>query len=67
MTITMTGEEEGELWDEVAQSVMCDATSDTFEFTYEMPKQLGKGGSRSIEVHPEISLAIMDYKSIRFS
>ncbi|MEH2339059.1 AraC family transcriptional regulator [Nostoc sp.] len=62
MTITMTAQEEEELWDEVAQSVVCDATSEPFEFTCEMPKQLGKGGSRSIEVHPEISLAIMDYQ-----
>ncbi|MEH2406196.1 helix-turn-helix transcriptional regulator [Nostoc sp.] len=60
MTITMTAQEEEELWDEVAQSFVCDATSEPFEFTYEMPKQLGKGGSRYIEVHPEISLAIID-------
>ncbi|MEH2407736.1 helix-turn-helix transcriptional regulator [Nostoc sp.] len=62
MTITMTAQQEEKLWDEVAQSVVCDATSESVEFTYEMPKQLGKGGSRSIEIHPEISLAIMDYQ-----
>ncbi|MHC5732504.1 MAG: hypothetical protein ACYTXY_52300 [Nostoc sp.] len=43
MTITMTAQEEEELWDEVAQSVVCDATSEPFEFTFEMPKQLGRG------------------------
>ncbi|AFY32800.1 AraC family transcriptional regulator [Calothrix sp. PCC 7507] len=58
----MTAQEEGELWDEVAQSVVCDATSEPFEFTHEMPKQLGRGGSRGVQVHPNIWLAMMDYQ-----
>ncbi|AVH69241.1 helix-turn-helix transcriptional regulator [Nostoc sp. 'Lobaria pulmonaria (5183) cyanobiont'] len=62
MTITMTAQEEEELWDEVAQSVICDAISEPFEFTLDVPKQLGKGSSRAVQVHPEIWLAIMDYE-----
>ncbi|MEH1838007.1 MAG: hypothetical protein V7L20_04420 [Nostoc sp.] len=43
MTITMTVQEEEELWDEVAQTVLCDAILEPFEFIHEMLKQLGKG------------------------
>ena len=60
MTITMTAQENDELWDEFAQVVVCDATIKPFEFIHEMPQQLGKGGFREIKVHPEIYLEITD-------
>ncbi|MEH2286537.1 AraC family transcriptional regulator [Nostoc sp.] len=62
MTFTMTAQEEGEMWAEAAQSVVCDITSETFEFTHEMPNKLGRGGFRGVQVHPDIWLAIMDYQ-----
>ncbi|WP_334692916.1 AraC family transcriptional regulator [Nostoc sp.] len=58
----MTAQEEGEMWAEVAQSVVCDATSETFEFTHEVPKKLGRGGFRGVQVHPNIWLAITDFQ-----
>ena len=59
MTITLTVQEM-ELWEELTQPVVCDATIEPFEFFHETPQRLGKGGFREIKVHPEISLEITD-------
>ncbi|MBP5974013.1 helix-turn-helix transcriptional regulator [Brasilonema sp. CT11] len=62
MTITLTLKEEAQLWDEAVQNSTCNTASEPFEIFYQIPKQLGKGHMRDIEVHPQLWLSIWDYQ-----
>ncbi|MEH2360499.1 hypothetical protein [Nostoc sp.] len=53
MTITLTPEQERELWPEARQNSQQNL-SEPFESYFQIPKQLGKGYMRSIEVHPQV-------------
>ncbi|MFQ4146034.1 AraC family transcriptional regulator [Chlorogloeopsis sp. ULAP02] len=58
MTITLTAEEEDELWKKTRQNTICKSALPSFEFWWEMPKQLGKGYAQYIEVYPQLQLKI---------
>ncbi len=60
MTITLTMKEESELWAEANHNYSQPSGTEPFEILTEMPKQLGKGYRRDIEVHPHLWLAIWD-------
>ncbi|MBN3892557.1 MAG: helix-turn-helix transcriptional regulator [Nostoc sp. JL31] len=60
MTITLTMKENWELWGEANQNSYQTPVKEPFEIISEMPKQLGKGYVRDIEVHPELWLTIWD-------
>lgn len=62
MTITLTVEEESELWAEAEHNSLQKLTSEPFEVLSEMPEQLGKGYTRHIELYPQLDLAILDYE-----
>ncbi|MEH2256373.1 helix-turn-helix transcriptional regulator [Nostoc sp.] len=57
MTITLTPEEERDLWAEARQNSQQNS-SEPFESYCQVPRQLGKGYTRSIEVHPQVHLGI---------
>ncbi|WP_375510094.1 helix-turn-helix transcriptional regulator [uncultured Nostoc sp.] len=61
MTITLTPEQERDLWAEAKQNSQQNS-SEPFESYSQIPKQLGKGYSRSIEVHPQVWLGICNYE-----
>ena len=62
MTITLTTKEETELWTEAVQTNPSDSTAASFECCCQVPKQLGHGCIRDIEVHPGLWLALYDYQ-----
>lgn len=61
MTSTFKLQEWEEMWDEAAQSITYQELN-TFESFHQLHEELGRGGVRNIEVHPDISLKIVDYK-----
>ncbi|MBD2729528.1 helix-turn-helix transcriptional regulator [Nostoc sp. FACHB-892] len=60
MTITLTQKENWELWAEANQNSHQAPEKEPFEIISEMPKQLGKGYLRDIEVHPDLWVTIWD-------
>lgn len=58
MTITLTRKENQELWAEAEINSLQNLEPD--EFIYQMPRLLGKGYMRDIEVHPNLWLSILD-------
>ncbi|MDF5719282.1 MAG: AraC family transcriptional regulator [Rhizonema sp. PD37] len=60
MTISLTEKELMELWVEARYSSLQNPEPD--EFIYQVPKQLGKGYVRDIEVYPHLWLTISDYE-----
>jgi len=60
MTITLTMKEDWELWAEANQNSPQAPEKEPFEIISQMPKQLGKGYLRDIEVHPDLWLTIWD-------
>ncbi|MDZ8257952.1 AraC family transcriptional regulator [Nostoc sp. ChiQUE01b] len=60
MTITLTHKEDLELWAEAKLNSQQNPESN--EFLFQIPKQLGTGYVRSIEVYPHLWLSILDYK-----
>ncbi|MGI2903099.1 TonB-dependent siderophore receptor [Tolypothrix sp. VBCCA 56010] len=60
MTITLTPKENRELWAEAKNNSQQNLTN--FEFLCSLPKQLGKGYIRNIEVHPNLWVTISDYE-----
>lgn len=60
MTITLTMKEDWELWAEANCNSSQQPEPELFEILRQMPKQLGKGYVRDIEVHPHLWLAIGD-------
>ncbi|MHC5860672.1 MAG: AraC family transcriptional regulator, partial [Nostoc sp.] len=61
MTIILTPEQEAELWAEAEMNSQQNS-SEPFEYYCQVPKQLGKGYTRSIEVHPQVWLGIGNYE-----
>ncbi|MEH1926475.1 AraC family transcriptional regulator [Nostoc sp.] len=61
MTITPTPERETELWAEARQNSQQNL-SEPFESYCQVPKQLGKGYTRSIEVYPQVWMGIANYE-----
>jgi AraC-like DNA-binding protein len=62
MTITLTIKEESELWVEANHNNRQQPEQEPFEIFQELPKELGKGYVRDVEVHPEFQLGIFDYE-----
>ncbi|MBD6619067.1 helix-turn-helix transcriptional regulator [Komarekiella sp. 'clone 1'] len=60
MTITLTMQEDWELWEEANQNCLQPSEREPFEIIRQMPKQLGQGYIRDIEVHPELWVMIWD-------
>ncbi|MEH2453582.1 AraC family transcriptional regulator [Nostoc sp.] len=58
MTITLTPKEERELWAEAKLNSL--QNPEPYEFLYQVPKQLGKGYVRDIQVYPHLWLSISD-------
>ncbi|MEH1839239.1 MAG: AraC family transcriptional regulator [Nostoc sp.] len=58
MTITLTTKEWEELWAEAEMNSQKNPESN--EYIYQMPRQLGKGYVREIEVYPHLLLSISD-------
>ncbi|NJM87449.1 MAG: helix-turn-helix transcriptional regulator [Hydrococcus sp. RU_2_2] len=58
MTVTLTQKEEDELWIEAEQNSACKLALEPFEVCHEIPRQLGKGHVRHLEVYPELWLTI---------
>ncbi|MBP5971843.1 helix-turn-helix transcriptional regulator [Brasilonema sp. CT11] len=61
MTITLTQKENSELWAEAEMNSLQNSEPD--EFVCQMPKLLGKGYVREIEVHSHLLLSISNYES----
>ncbi|MEH2408298.1 helix-turn-helix transcriptional regulator [Nostoc sp.] len=61
MTITLTPQQERELWAEAKQNSQQNL-SEPYESYCQIPRQLGKGYTRSIEVHPQVWLGIGNYE-----
>ncbi|WP_442941704.1 helix-turn-helix domain-containing protein [Nostoc sp.] len=61
MTITLTLEQETDLWAEARQNSQ-QTSLEPFEFYRQIPKQLGKGYVRDIEVYPQLWLGIDNYE-----
>ncbi|MCU0532937.1 MAG: AraC family transcriptional regulator [Hydrococcus sp. Prado102] len=62
MTIALTLEEEQELWDETAQNSLQILSTEPFENYLEMPKFLGNGYEKNIELHPKLWLKVYEYE-----
>lgn len=62
MTITLTLKDDSELWAEAEQNSLSNPVLEPFEFLCEIPKQLGKGYERVIELSLDLWLNIFDYK-----
>lgn len=60
MTIALTEKENRELWAEAKMSNR--QNPEPNEFIYQVPRQVGKGYVRNIEVHPHLWLSISDYE-----
>ncbi|MCG6138596.1 MAG: AraC family transcriptional regulator [Nostoc sp. LLA-1] len=60
MTITLTMKEDCELWAEANHNYSQPSGTEPFEIIRQMPKQLGKGYLRDIEVHPHLWVTIWD-------
>ncbi|MBD2774189.1 helix-turn-helix transcriptional regulator [Iningainema tapete] len=60
MTITLMEKECSELWAEAEINSQQNLEFD--EFIYQVPRQLGTGYARSMEVHPHLWLSIFDYE-----
>ena len=58
MTITLTPKEERELWAEAKLNSL--QNPEPYEFLYQVPRLLGKGYVRDIEVYPHLWLSISD-------
>ncbi|MEM7712158.1 MAG: AraC family transcriptional regulator [Cyanobacteria bacterium P01_A01_bin.68] len=65
MTINITLEDYEELLEENLHNNKSNPALETFEDLCEIPKQLGKGYKRSIELRPELSLCIFDEEYYR--
>ncbi|MEH2084677.1 MAG: AraC family transcriptional regulator [Nostoc sp.] len=61
MTITLTLEQERDFWAEARQNSQQNSL-EPYESYSQIPRQLGKGYSRSIEVHPQVWLGIGNYE-----
>ncbi|MEH1768906.1 hypothetical protein [Nostoc sp.] len=61
MTIILTPDQGRELWAE-AEMNSPQNSSEPFESYCQVPKQLGKGYERNIEVYPQVSLGISNYE-----
>ena len=61
MTIILTPEQEREFWAEARENSQHNL-SEPFESYCQVPKQLGKGYTRSIEVHTQVHLGIGNYE-----
>lgn len=62
MTITLTVKEDAELWAEAKQNSLRTSSQEPLELLCEVPRQLGKGYERYIEVYPQLWLTIGDYE-----
>ena len=62
MTITLTFKEDAELWAEAVQNSQRVLSEEPLEILCEIPRQLGKGYMRDIQVHPQLWLTISDYE-----
>ncbi|MBW4431891.1 MAG: AraC family transcriptional regulator [Pelatocladus maniniholoensis HA4357-MV3] len=62
MTITLTIKDYDELLEANKESSTYYPALEVYEYLEEIPKQLGKGYYRKIEVYPELTLAIIDKK-----
>ena len=62
MTITLTMKEDAELWAEARQNSLQTLSQELLELLCEVPRQLGKGYERYIEVYPQLWLTIGDYE-----
>jgi AraC-like DNA-binding protein len=60
MTITLTHKDELELWEEAEHSTL--QNPEKFETICQVPRQLGKGCNRDIEVFPNLWLSIYDFQ-----
>jgi AraC-like DNA-binding protein len=60
MAITLTFQEELELWQEASEYSSHNSSTQTSEFFTEMPGRLGRGCNREIELHPHLWLKIFD-------
>ncbi|MDM9382160.1 AraC family transcriptional regulator [Chlorogloeopsis sp. ULAP01] len=62
MTITLTLKEEWELWAEANHNTLQKPKPEPFEILCEIPKRLGKGYTRKMELYPGLWLLILDYE-----
>ncbi|MDZ8084278.1 MAG: AraC family transcriptional regulator [Nostoc sp. DedQUE12b] len=60
MTITLTHKEDSELWEEAERS--SSQNPEKFETICQIPRQLGKGCERNIEVFPHLWLSIFNWQ-----
>ncbi|MEH2256377.1 hypothetical protein [Nostoc sp.] len=60
MTITLTMKEDRELWAEANYNSPQKPKLELFEILHQVPRQLGKGYVRDIEVYPYLKLKILD-------
>ncbi|MDZ8110287.1 MAG: AraC family transcriptional regulator [Nostoc sp. DedQUE12a] len=60
MTITLTIKDYDELWKINKENSTCNSVLEPGEYLDEMPKHLGRGHCREIEVYPELWLSIFD-------
>lgn len=60
MIKTLTQKDYDELFEESEQSCECNPALESFEYLSQIPKQLGTGYYRVIEVYPELRLCIFD-------
>ncbi|WP_138502812.1 helix-turn-helix transcriptional regulator [Nostoc sp. PA-18-2419] len=61
MTITLTAEQETDLWAQARQNSLQNP-SEPFEFYCQVPQQLGKGYVQDIEVYPQVWLGIGNHE-----
>jgi AraC-like DNA-binding protein len=60
MTITLTMQEESQLWAQANYNSPQPPERESFETLFEMPERLGNGYEREIKVHPHLWLGILD-------
>jgi hypothetical protein len=63
MSISLTLKDDLELWAETTRNRLPKRLGEPFESFSEMPEIMGKGCMRYIEVHPQLSMTIMDYEN----
>jgi AraC-like DNA-binding protein len=62
MTLTLKEQEWDEACEETAQYITSNPGLEALEYSCQLPQQFGKGGSRNIQVHPEIHLSIFEHE-----
>ena len=62
MTITLTMEQDWELWIEAQRNSLQEPKPEPVEILSEMSRELGKGYVRDIELYPELWLTILNYE-----